>query len=388
MTRILWQIRRWGVTTAVKAALACGLAFYLGSLMPAPIDDYKYYAALGAFTVVGLVLADSVKESLQVFGAVAVGVAVAVLVQSVSWTNSVTVALTVAIGYLLGVTRLFGVQRTWAPLAGLFVLAAGGPDPEPMALGYLVQLPMGALVGVLVNALLLAPLGEEDLEPASNHALRLLAHQMGNYADLLREQRETTEEAAADGPADPGDRGGGGGEGPREEPREDHRDDVVHANVVQLEDAQARLRAAVARARRAGRGNPRARLHASRQRAMLQRAEAVNRCSATLIATGVVLGQASAPQDARGAALRKLAEDALRHAGEILADPEAAQERPDLLLATEESIDRMLREASAPAASDTLDHVLFGALAVTLQDCVETFARSIADVELPDVTKG
>lgn len=373
MTRILWQIRRWGVTTAVKAALACGLAFYLGSLLPAPIDDYKYYAALGAFTVVGLVLADSVKESLQVFGAVAVGVAVAVLVQSVSWTNSVTVALTVAIGYLLGVTRLFGVQRTWAPLAGLFVLAAGGPDPEPMALGYLVQLPMGALVGVLVNALLLAPLGEEDLEPASNQALRLLAHQMGSYADLLREQRETSEDQGQPAPAVDG---------------EEHRDDVVHANVVQLEDAQARLRAAVARARRAGRGNPRARLHASRQSAMLQRAEAVNRCSATLIAAGVVLGQANTPQDARGSALRGLAEDALRHAGEILADPGAAQERPDLLVATEESIARMLREAGAPTSSDTLDRVLFGALALTLKDCVETFARRIADVELPDVTEG
>ena len=71
------------VLVAVKAAIACGLAFYVGALLPPPIDEYKYYAALGAFTVVGLVLADSVKESLQVFGAVTVGVAVAVLVQAV-----------------------------------------------------------------------------------------------------------------------------------------------------------------------------------------------------------------------------------------------------------------------------------------------------------------
>ena len=67
---------------------------------------------------------------------------------------------------------------------------------------------------------------------------------------------------------------------------------------------------------------------------------------------------------------------------------EAAQERLDLLVATEESIARMLREAGAPTSSDTLDHVLFGALALTLKDCVETFARRIADVELPDVTEG
>lgn len=370
MHKILWQIRRWGVTTAVKAALACGLAFYLGSLLPAPIDEYKYYAALGAFTVVGLVLADSVKESLQVFGAVTVGVAVAVLVQAVSWTNSVTVALTVAISYMLGMTRFFGVQRSWAPLAGLFVLAAGGPDPEPMALGYLVQLPMGALVGVVVNTLLLAPLGEEDLEPAANQTLKLLAHQMGSYADLLQEQRSAAKQVE-DGARDDGAA---------------HRDDIVHANVVQLEDAQARLRTAVGRARRAGRGNPRSRFNAARQSSVLKRAEAVNRCSATLLAAGVVLAQSSAPADEQGLALRRHAEDALRRAGTVLADPPAAREQPDLVREAEECIDRMLRASAAPSsASDgSLDHVLFGALAVTLRDCVETFARQIADVDLSD----
>lgn len=361
MAWLQWLLRRRVVLVALKASIACGLAFYVGALLPPPVDDYKYYAALGAFTVVGLVLADSVKESVQVFGAVAVGVGVALVVQTLSWTNAVTVAVTIAIGVLLGAARLFGVQRTWAPLAALFVLATGGPDPEPMALGYLVQLPLGALIGILVNVLVFAPLGDDDLEPASAQALLLLSGQMGDYADLLEQQREAEEDTDV----------------------ADHRDDVVHTNVVELEDAQARLRSAIVEARRAAKGNPRARLHARSLEAALDRAQAVNRCSAALLAVGVVLGQSGAPQDEHGVAVRRHAEEALRNAAEVFADPAMAEERPDLLRATEDSLDAMLHAVGGPPSGDGLDRVLFGALAVTIRDCLHTFARHVAEVDLP-----
>ncbi|QFG68694.1 hypothetical protein [Ornithinimicrobium pratense] len=185
----LQQLPRWRAPiVAVKAALASGIAYHLGSLLPEPVDGYSYYAALGAFTVVGLVLVDSVKESLQVFGAVGLGVTIAVAVQALTIANPVTVALTIAIGVLLGSSRLFGAQRTWAPLAALFVLATGGQDPEPMALGYVVQIPLGALVGVLVNVVLFTPLGDDDLEPAAAAVQQRLAVQMRSYAEILRDQ--------------------------------------------------------------------------------------------------------------------------------------------------------------------------------------------------------
>jgi hypothetical protein len=366
MARLLAFLRARSATVALKAAIACGLAFYLGSLLPSPVDDYKYYAALGAFTVVGLVLADSVKESLQVFGAVAIGVAVALAAQSISWANSVTVAVTIAVCYLLGTGRLFGVQRTWAPLAGLFVLAAGGADPEPMALGYLVQLPMGALVGVAVNGLLFAPLGDDDLEPATTQTLLLLSGQMRSYADVLENQRQAVDDT--DGA--------------------DERDDAIHDNVVELEDVQARLRSAIVEARRAAKGNPRARLHAERHAAALDRAEAINRCSATLLAVGVVLGQSSPPVDEHGRAMRRHTEKALRLTAEVFEDPHLARERPDLLRDTQDSIDQLLHQARTSSSGDGLDHVLFGALALAVHDCLETFARHVADVDLPDGEEG
>lgn len=351
--------------TAVKAALASGLAFWLGSLLPEPVADYKYYAALGAFTVVGLTVADSVKESLQVLGAVAVGVAIALVVQTLSFTNPITVAVTVAAGVLLGASRLFGVQRTWAPLAGLFVLATGGPDPEPMALGYVVQVPLGALVGILVNTLLFPPLGDEDLDPAANEVQRLLAEEMHSYAEVLKDQARNGDDTEA----------------------ADRRAGLVHDNIVQLEEGQARLRTALVQARRALKGNPVARFgpRLGRGAALpdLDRAEAVSRCAATLLAVGVVLGQSAPALSDEGVVLRRRSARALGAAAAVFRDPDAAREDPRRLRETEQSLDRMLEQARSIPQEGTLDTVLFGALALATQDCVRIFTSEVAQIEVP-----
>lgn len=363
MAWLRWLLRRRAVLVAVKAALACGVAFYLGALLPAPIDDYKYYAALGAYTVVGLVVVDSVKESLQVLGAVAIGVGVALVAQTLSWANAGTVAATIAVGVLLSSARLFGAQRTWAPLAGLFVLATGGPDPEPMALGYLVQLPLGALVGLLVNALVFTPLGNDDLRPATDSAVRLLSTQMTDYADLLDTQAraERATEAA------------------------ELRDELVHASWLEVEDAQRRLRAAITEARRGMRGNPRLRLSSSRHLADLDRAQAVSRCTATLMAVGIMLGESDAAQGGRGDGLRSHAADALRRTAEVLDDPDQVRDRPELLEDAEESIERMLLQARSRRSDEGHDHLLFGTLALTLREGLGIFTRHVAEIDAPDV---
>lgn len=365
MSWLVPLLRRRAVLVATKAAIASGTAFYLGSLLPAPVDDYKYYAALGAFTVVGLALVDSVKESLQVFGAVALGVTVALVVQVLSWANAVTVAITIAVGVLLGATRIFGAQRTWAPLAALFVLATGGPDPQPIALGYLIQVPLGALVGVVVNVLVFAPLGDDELDTASSALLRLLSQQMRSYATLLEEQAATGDdpEAAA------------------------RRGNLVHDNVVELEQAQSRLRSAILHARRAMRGNPRVRLNPHRHTPQLDRADAASRCAATLLAVGVMLDHSAPALDDDGVAMRRHAVTAMGHAAEVFADPSTAREQPGLVRSSEESIERMLRTARSPTAHEGLDSVLFGALALTIRDCLETFVHRIAGVDLPEADK-
>jgi hypothetical protein len=358
----LWSLLRGRVlVTALKAALASGLAFWLGSLLPEPLDGYKYYAALGAFTVVGLAVADSVKESLQVAGAVAVGVVIALVVQALSFANPFTVAVVIAAGVLLGASRIFGVQRTWAPLAALFVLATGGPDPEPMAWGYVAQVPLGAVIGLVVNAIFLAPVGDEDLDLSARQVRHLLADQMRSYAEVLEDQARTGDDVEA----------------------ADRRNEMVHENIVALEEAQARLRTAISDARRARRGNPRTRLAPDRYRRDLSRAEATSRCSATLLAVGVVLGQSALPLSDHGVVLRQHSATALDQAAQVFDDPQAAREEPQLITTIGESIEAMLEQARSMSEEEGLDHVLFGALALAVQDCVRIFTREVADVPGP-----
>ncbi|AXH95321.1 hypothetical protein [Ornithinimicrobium avium] len=360
MRRLLSRfLSRDDVVVAVKAGVACGLAFYLGSLLPAPVDDYKYYAALGAFTVVGLVVVDSLKESLRVFGAVVIGVVVALLVQSISWTNFLTVGVAVLVGSLLMALPLLGDQRTWAPLAALFVLAAGGPDPEPMVLGYLFQLPLGALVGVVVNLLVLPPLGSTELHGATTRVHQLMVEQMRSYADLL---------GRVDGD-DP--------------PDAVERDELVRANESDMAHARARLSEEVERAARARRGNPRAWAVRRAEQDALDRARATERCAATLLAVGVVIGQsAPGPQEEEGQT-RRSAVRVLRTAADIFEDPGLLRTDPALVDQVQDAVEDTLRRARSPHAGDGPDGLLLGALALTVRDSVEVFTSRVAVID-PD----
>lgn len=389
MSRVHRLLRRRVPIVAVKAALASGVAYYLGSLLPEPLDGYSYYAALGAFTVVGLVLVDSVKESLQVFGAVALGVAIAVGVEALTFANPVTVAVTIAVGVLLGSARLFGAQRTWTPMAALFVLATGGPEPGAMALGYVVQIPLGAVVGVIVNVVLFAPLGEDDLQTAVADVQDRLAVQMRSYAAILRDQNgDGTREGTAT--RDAGRALGAVGEDTEgvgevtEEATETEaaarRGEVVHANVVELEQAQAKLRSAIIEARRAMRGNPRARLRQSRATRELDRAEALSRCAATLMAVGVVLGQSAPALSEEGIVLRRRSATALDQAADVFAHPDAARAEPQVVQRSRESLESVLEHSRVMPSRDGLDDVLFGALALAIRECLRTFTREVAEI--------
>lgn len=359
MVRLHWLVQHPTVALALKAAAASGLAFFLGSLLPPPLEDYKYYAALGAFTVVGLIVVDSVKESLRVLAAVSIGVAVAVAVQAVAWTNPLSVASAVLLCVLLGALPVLGEQRSWAPLAALFVLATGRPQPQPMALGYLVQVPLGAAIGIIVNFVLLAPLGAQDLDQAVTRVRQLIAGHMRAYADILEDQLD----------------------GPLHEDAVQRRTATVAANLRELEGAQFRLLTAIDQGQRAQRGNPRARAWAEHEATARERAEAISRCAAALGAVAVMLNQADPAGGERGRALRRDASEALRGSASAFDDPGAIQRDPDLVHRTRESLDRMIGQVHSFDRDDGLDHVLFGALALSVRQCLEIFAHEVAGLE-------
>lgn len=337
---------------ALKAAVVTGLAYFLGSLLPTPINEYNYYASLGAFTVVGLIVVDSVKESLRVVGAVVIGVLAAAAVQSISWTNPLTVALTILVCVLLAGVLPLGEQRTWAPLAALFVLATGGADPEPIVLGYLIQVPLGAGVGVFVNLVLLAPLGNEDLEHATARMFALLARTMHGYATIL--------ERASD---------------PNESP-----DSASSIDPWELTQSQGVLRAAISEGRKAQTGNPRARANLRRHELALQRADAASHCAVALSSMAVDLNQADTSEGQAGQELRGRAGEALRRAAYVFEDPDRAQEDHEYV-AAQESIEALLGQVRSMEASEGLDYVLFGALGITIKRCLELFDGQVPDAE-------
>ncbi|MFK5583252.1 hypothetical protein [Serinicoccus sp. LYQ131] len=337
-----WTAVRDVVVPAGKAALATGLAFYLGSLLPSPVGDYNYYAALGAFTVVGLFVSQSVKESAQVVAAVVIGVGVAVAVQSVSWASPLMVGASVLVCLLLGALPFLGAQRTWAPLAGLFVLATGGPDPEPMAVAYVVQVPLGAVVGILINLLLLAPLGLDELDRAMARVLKLLPEQMRSEAQRLLVSPDSMES-----------RPSGAGPSPV------------------LADSRSQLRRAIDQVHRARRGNARARLPRYRDDSALTRAEAVSRCAAALEAVSMIVAESATAEGDSGADLRRQAAAVLEQAATTFEFALVPGQDDDNLALSLQEIDILLEQVRATSVGTELDHVLFGALGVTIRQCLD-----------------
>lgn len=303
MGLLRWLLTRESLVLAVKAGVAAGLAYFIGARLPEPLDQYAYYSALGAFTVVGLIVVDSITESLRMLGAVLLGVIAALAMQAITWTNPLTVAIAVMVCVMLSALPVLGAQRTWAPLVALFLLATGGSDPAPMAMGYLVQVPLGALIGIVVNLVLFAPLGGHDLDRTTSRAQRVIAAQMRSYAEVTYAAQ---------------------GQGRRHQGSHDHggpgeRERIVEENYLRVQAAQTELRTAIIAAHRALRANPRARRYRDRQ-PQLERAEAIHRCGATLGAVGVMLAQAEAggPIDAPPAASRPVHHTLRRHVAQVL----------------------------------------------------------------------
>ncbi|QFG68695.1 hypothetical protein [Ornithinimicrobium pratense] len=151
-----------------------------------------------------------------------------------------------------------------------------------------------------------------------------------------------------------------------------------------MEQAQARLRSAIVEARRAMRGNPRIRLRRDKTTRQLDRAEALSRCAATLMAVGVVLGQSAPALSEEGIVLRRRSATALDQAADVFTQPGAARAEPEVVQRSRHSLQRVLEQSQSMPSSDGLDEILFGALALAIRECLRTFAREVAEIVVPE----
>ncbi|RBY86671.1 hypothetical protein DQ244_18500 [Blastococcus sp. TBT05-19] len=187
--RAWYRNPRWLLT--VRTAAAAAVAWALAQLLPSPLQDYSYYAPLGAVVTSSITLAGSARESVRVLLAILGGAVIGVVVDWLEAPGLLAIALVVALGTLAGGWRRLGAAGSWVPTSALFVLVLGQQDTGGYVLAYAGLVLLGAVVGLAMTALL-PPLA---LTPADEEVTRLretLAVQLTALAEGLRQQHPPT----------------------------------------------------------------------------------------------------------------------------------------------------------------------------------------------------
>ena len=146
------------ILLALKTALAAATAWVVAQYMPGVIDDYPYYAPLGALSAMYPTILGSVRTGLQTVAGLALGLGLAAGVLFLGDPNLLTISLAVGIGALLSGVRRLGAGAEYVPMAALFALIIGGHDGGAYSLGFLVQMAVGVGIGLVVNVVVFPPL--------------------------------------------------------------------------------------------------------------------------------------------------------------------------------------------------------------------------------------
>ncbi len=178
---------------AVKAAAAAAVAWALVKPLGGFVDQYPYYAPLGAVVAVSTTVARSLRALVQAALAIALGAGVALGAKALALPEVAALAVAVAAGTVAAGWRRLGTLGSWVPISALFVLIVGRRDPEHYVLAYLGLTTLGALIGLVVNA----AFPSLPLTPTASalRSVRLeLAEQLEEIADGLRHPDPPTAE--------------------------------------------------------------------------------------------------------------------------------------------------------------------------------------------------
>ena len=143
---------------AIKTSIAVGIAWIIAPLVPGVADDYPYYAPLGALISMYPTLMSSLRTSIETLASLAIGILLAAIVLIVAEPNVITISLVIGAGVLIAGSKWLTTGGDYVPVAALFVLIVGGPNADSYSIGYIVQMSVGIVVGLLVNLLILPPL--------------------------------------------------------------------------------------------------------------------------------------------------------------------------------------------------------------------------------------
>lgn len=181
--------RRTDLVKALRTAVAAGVAWQvaelLGGELGGPVERYAYYAPLGAVVAVTGTVAASVRDSARALGAVLIGATLGVLVEPLAGWRGIALAVAVAIGMVISTWRRLGSLGSWVPVAAMFVLLTGSSHLEDYLIGYLGLMTLGAVIGVIANALF-APFPLRRSGQEVRELRDTLAQQLCDAAQILR----------------------------------------------------------------------------------------------------------------------------------------------------------------------------------------------------------
>lgn len=192
MKRLLPLLHTTGFQRGVRAAIAAGLAWQVAVLLPPLLSDYAYYAPLGAVIAVHPTIADSASAAWRTILAILMGFALAFGVYELTRAvpNAITIALIVALA--IGVEqwrRVLREQASWVSFAAVLMITVGSGEPGPYVLRYAGLTLVGAIIGVLVTAVLFPPLQLTQAVQQIDRTRALLAGHLRDIAVTLRDGR-------------------------------------------------------------------------------------------------------------------------------------------------------------------------------------------------------
>ncbi|WIE64655.1 FUSC family protein [Curtobacterium sp. MCLR17_036] len=187
--RVWWWSRTSGTQPrllhAAKAAGAAALAWFVALQVPGVASEYPYYAPLGAVVAMQTTVFAGLRSGVQTLIGIALGIVVAGFTMWIGDPGIIAVALAVGIGVLVGGFRVLGEGSTWVSTAALFVLLVGGAHAEGYSLGYLVQMAIGVVIGLVVNFTVFPPLHFWDAEHRIDEVNDVLAEHLDGLAHVV-----------------------------------------------------------------------------------------------------------------------------------------------------------------------------------------------------------
>ncbi|KRE36913.1 hypothetical protein ASG73_11345 [Janibacter sp. Soil728] len=132
----------------------------------------------------------SLTRGAQVVGATVLGVLVSYLVVEMAGYNAIALGAAMLVGMLAGLLRPIRNEGSTVATTALFVITAGQAEQAPMLVDRLSATGIGVAAGLVVNALLVAPLDDLSARQQIDSVCRRLGTLIGNMADEVGSRKD------------------------------------------------------------------------------------------------------------------------------------------------------------------------------------------------------